>query len=61
LAEGALGGPAQRAAIIDAWAKSIAPDDPTEVPVLPTDLTERDLTGGQFVLGKATAYSREAK
>jgi len=49
------------AAIIDAWAKSIAPDDRTEVLVLPTDLTERDLTGGQFVLGKSTAYSREAK
>lgn len=49
------------AAIIDAWAKAIAPDDRTAVQVLPAGLTERDLVGGQFVLGKTTAYSREAK
>lgn len=49
------------AAIIDAWAKVIAPDDRTVVQVLPSGLTERDLVGGQFVLGKTTAYSREAK
>jgi hypothetical protein len=48
------------AAIIDAWAKSIAPTDRTEVPVLPAGLGERDLVGGRFVLGKTTAYSREA-
>jgi hypothetical protein len=49
------------AAIIDAWANSIAPANRTEVPVLPHGLSERDLVGGQFVLGHVTAYSREAK
>jgi hypothetical protein len=49
------------AAIIDAWAKAIAPQDQTEVSVLPADLSERDLVGGRFVLSRTTAYSREAK
>jgi hypothetical protein len=48
-------------AIIDAWAKSIAPRDRTEVAVLPEGLRERDQVGGSFVLGRTTAYSREAK
>ncbi|MCA9641230.1 MAG: hypothetical protein KC492_11070, partial [Myxococcales bacterium] len=49
------------AAIIDAWAKAIAPQDHTEVSVLPAGLSERDLVGGRFVLSRTTAYSREAK
>ncbi|MBM7510292.1 hypothetical protein JOE61_004106 [Nocardioides salarius] len=48
------------ASIIDAWAKALAPHERTEVAVLPSTLTERDLVGGTFVLGKTTAYSREA-
>lgn len=49
------------AAIIDAWAKALAPHDRTEVAVLPSGLTERDLVGGQVILGRTTAYSREAQ
>lgn len=49
------------AAIIDAWAKAIAPQDHAEVSVLPEGLSERDLVGGRFVLSRTTAYSREAK
>ncbi len=49
------------AAIIDAWAKAIAPQEQTEVSVLPAGLAERDLVGGRFVLSRTTAYSREAK
>ncbi len=49
------------AEIIDAWAKALAPADRTEIAVLPTGLSDRDLVGGFFVLGKTTAYSREAK
>ena len=49
------------AAIIDAWAKAIAPQDFTEVPVLPAGLREPDLVGGRFVLSRVTAYSREAR
>ena len=48
------------AAIIDAWAKAIAPDDPTEIAVLPAGVAGQDLVGGRFVLSKTTAYSREA-
>jgi hypothetical protein len=48
------------ASIIDAWAKALAPLERTQVAVLPSTLTERDLVGGTFVLGKTTAYSREA-
>jgi len=49
------------AAIIDAWAKSIAPTKRAAIPVLPAGLSERDLVGGHVVLGNITAYSREAK
>ncbi|WP_299056765.1 SIR2 family protein [uncultured Nocardioides sp.] len=49
------------AAIIDAWAKVLAPVERTEVSVLPSGLTDRDLVGGRFILGKTTAYSREAQ
>lgn len=48
------------ASIIDAWAKALAPDERTQVAVLPSTVTERDVVGGTFVLGKTTAYSREA-
>lgn len=48
------------ASIIDAWARALAPTERTQAPVLPSTLTERDLVGGTFVLGKTTAYSREA-
>lgn len=46
--------------IIDAWAKALAPQERTEIAVLPPTLTERDLVSGTFILGKTTAYSREA-
>lgn len=49
------------AAIIDAWAKSLAPQERTTVSVLPSGLRATDLVGGQFVLGSLTAYSREAE
>jgi len=49
------------AAIIAAWAKVMAPEERTTLPVLPEGLAGRDLTGGQFVLSKTTAYSRVAR
>lgn len=49
------------ALIIDAWAKALAPQERTQIAALPSTLRERDLVGGMFVLGKTTAYSREAK
>lgn len=48
------------ASIIDAWAKALAPQEQTQVAVLPATSAERDLVGETFVLGKTTAYSREA-
>lgn len=49
------------AAIIDAWAKVIAPDPQTTISVLPPGLPGRDLVGGDFILAQTTAYSRVAR
>jgi hypothetical protein len=48
-------------AILAAWAKVIAPDSETTIPVLPDGLAQRDLVGGEFVLASTTAYSRVAQ
>lgn len=49
------------AAIIDAWARSIAPENRTEIPVLSEHASGGNIVGGRFVLSQTTAYSREAQ
>lgn len=49
------------AAIIDAWAQAIAPEDPTTFPAVPNSAADASAAWGDFEIGRPTAYSRVAR